>query len=352
MQDRSALKNYMIPHGADAPSGENLEYDPAFAALEGAARPAEDRQMGDAVIPGEAADPRAVIAAAEGVLSRSHDLRAAGLLAPAKVATEGFAGLAEVLGYVRWCLEEHWESCHPQPDEDDGDLTMRVNAVMALADPASTLRAVRQAPLTRSAAFGRASLRDVEIVEGETQPREDEEPAFDAASLAAAFRDTPADALDAIRAGVAEAREHLKAIDAAFDAHAPGEGPNLAALQRLLHRASTRLPGPDGAAEEAAAGEAAAPAPGGAPGGAAPAARAAAAPPGTIQSPADVSAALGRIIDYYARHEPSSPIPVLLGRARRLVGADFLAIVRDMAPEGMDNVRLVGGLRDDEDAED
>ena len=337
----------MILHGADAPSGDNLEYESAFAALEEAARPAEDRQMGDAVIAGEAADPRAVVAAAAEVLSRSHDLRAAVLTTPAKIEIDGFAGLAEATGYVRWCLEEHWDTCHPQPDEDDGDLTMRVNAVLGLADPATTLRALRRAPLTRSNAFGRATLRDVELVEGEAQPREGESPAFDAASLSAAFRDTPGDALDAIRAGIAAAREDVKAIDRVFDERAPGEGPDLAPLLRLLAKAAQRIPGGGGGETgEAPPGDDAAPQrPGAA------AARPAPAVPGAIASPADVSAALGRIIEYYARHEPSSPIPVLLERARRLVGADFLAIVRDMAPDGMDNVRLVGGLRQEDDEE-
>jgi type VI secretion system protein ImpA len=57
--------------------------------------------------------------------------------------------------------------------------------------------------------------------------------------------------------------------------------------------------------------------------------------------------ALDRIVDYYARHEPSSPIPILLTRAKRLVNADFLTIVRDMAPSGVENVNLIGGLSDD-----
>ena len=340
----------MIPHRADAPSGDNLEYDSAFAALEEAARAPEDRQMGDAVIAGEAADPRAIVSAAGDVLSRSHDLRAAVLATPAKVELDGFRGLAEATGYVRWCLEEHWDTCHPQPDEDDGDLTMRVNAVLGLADPATTLRAVRRAPLTQSGAFGRATLRDVEIVEGETEPREDETPAFDAASLSAAFQDTPEDTLEAIREGIEAASENVRAIDRVFDERAPGEGPNLAPLLRHLSKAAQRMPSADGETGAAEGdGPAGAAAPSQAPAASPP--RAAPAAPGAIASPADVSAALGRIIEYYAKHEPSSPIPVLLERARRLVGADFLTIVGDMAPDGMDNVRLVGGIRAEEDDE-
>lgn len=48
-------------------------------------------------------------------------------------------------------------------------------------------------------------------------------------------------------------------------------------------------------------------------------------------------------MDYYAKHEPSSPLPILLKRAKRLVGADFMEIIKDLAPDGAANVRLIGG---------
>ena len=56
--------------------------------------------------------------------------------------------------------------------------------------------------------------------------------------------------------------------------------------------------------------------------------------------------ALDKIISYYQRHEPSSPVPVLLTRAKRLVSADFLTIMKDMAPQGVDQVRQIGGIDD------
>jgi type VI secretion system protein ImpA len=67
---------------------------------------------------------------------------------------------------------------------------------------------------------------------------------------------------------------------------------------------------------------------------------------GGITSPTDVQNALDRIVAYYERYEPSSPLPLLLLRAKRLVNADFLTIVKDMAPHGIDNVNLIGGLED------
>jgi type VI secretion system protein ImpA len=48
----------------------------------------------------------------------------------------------------------------------------------------------------------------------------------------------------------------------------------------------------------------------------------------------DVMRSLDRICHYYARHEPSSPVPLLLQRAKRLVTMGFDEIVQDLAPDG------------------
>ena len=95
----------------------------------------------------------------------------------------------------------------------------------------------------------------------------------------------------------------------------------------------------DAAAESAEAGEEGAAAAGAAP--------VMASAPGAINSTTDVLNTLDRIIAYNARVEPSSPVPVLLTRAKTLVGADFMTVVRDMAPAGMEMVRIIGGIRDE-----
>jgi type VI secretion system protein ImpA len=51
---------------------------------------------------------------------------------------------------------------------------------------------------------------------------------------------------------------------------------------------------------------------------------------------------------YYARVEPSSPVPLLLQRAKRLASMDFLAIVRELADQGFAQVANVAGIRADE----
>lgn len=330
----------------DAPSGENLEYDPSFSELERAAQPGEEKQVGDEIVPGDAPDYGDVIDKALEVLKYSHDLRAALYLARAELEVNGFPGFAKVTSYMRGCLEQHWDTCHPQLDEeDDDDPTMRVNAIVGISDDATMVRPVRRAPLTKSAAFGMISLRDIEIAKGETTPAEDEERVMDEASIAAAFKDTKPDTLQEIFAGVTTALEDIKAIDAVFNEKIPGQGPDLGNIMKVLQRAVVRLGEETGAGTEEAAVEEAAE-------GDAPTAVAAAptaSAPGVINSPRDVEAALDRIMAYYAAQEPSSPVPTLLARAKRLVGADFMTIMEDMAPDGISNVKLVGGIKDEDD---
>ncbi|MDZ4135741.1 MAG: type VI secretion system ImpA family N-terminal domain-containing protein, partial [Paracoccaceae bacterium] len=128
-----ALSDLLISHGDTEPSGENLEYDPAFISLELAAQPGEERQVGDSIIQAEEPDHAEVIIQATDVLSRSHDLRAAAFIAYALLRTKGFVGFAQATGYIRGILETYWDTCHPQLDaDDDDDPTMRVNAVAAL----------------------------------------------------------------------------------------------------------------------------------------------------------------------------------------------------------------------------
>ena len=52
---------------------------------------------------------------------------------------------------------------------------------------------------------------------------------------------------------------------------------------------------------------------------------------------------LDKILAYYTRHEPSSPLPVLLTRAKNLVHADFAAIVRNLIPDGMSQFENLRG---------
>ncbi|MEM7059667.1 MAG: type VI secretion system protein TssA [Pseudomonadota bacterium] len=333
--------------GDDAPSGEDLEYDPDFSAMELAAQPGEERQVGDSVIAAEDPDWNEVINAAQVVLGRSKDLRAAVILANAALKTEGIPAFEEVLRYVRGCLEEFWDSVHPQLDaDDDDDPTMRVNAVFGLSDDDKVVRALRFAPLTDSRGLGRFNLRHIMVAEGETTAPADMEDVPDAATISAAFQDTDEETLDTIKEAAASCLEHIKAIGAVFDDKTPGMGPDLDNIQRTMLQITRKLASyaggeapEDNDLAEGMGGQGTATPMGG---GGGPIS-------GAINNKNDVVNMIDRINDYYMRNEPSSPVPLLLNRARKLVSADFVTIIKDMAPQGVENVSLIGGLQEEGD---
>lgn len=333
-------------HGEEAPSGEDLEYDPAFTELEIAAQPGEERQAGDEILPGEDPDYKEVAKLAQVVLERSHDLRAAVFMAEAQLRLNGYVGFAKTTSFIAQSLDTYWDSCHPQLDEDDDDdPTMRVNAVLALTDSNRILRGVRRAPLTKSRTFGMISLRDIAVADGELTPPSDMDSVPDPQQVAAAFQDTDPDELREIADSVAQAFADVQAIDAQFSDKTPGQGPDLDPLLKLLKQANARLSGAIGDPVEEEAddmaeddgGSVSAPVASGGGGGG-----------GGVNSRTDVLNMLDRIIGYYERQEPSSPLPILLLRAKKLVNADFLTIVKDMAPDGISNVHLIGGIEEEE----
>jgi type VI secretion system protein ImpA len=332
------LEKLLQPISPEQPCGENLEYDPEVVALDALARGKSEQQFGDTVIPGEEPDWREVRRAALALLERTADLRIGVHLARAMLNTDGLAGFADVAGLARGWLEQRWEHVHPQLDPEDGDATMRVNAIAALAHPETVLKDLRLAPLVRSRNVGSFSLRDCQMAAGDIPAPEGVTPP-DAATIEAAFADVPVEELqataDAIAAGIAA----LEATEAALGERlGAGMGADLSGLTQLL-RAAERIVGPRlaarGGTAPVAAGEPAAAAAG------QPAAAGAAS--GEIRSREDVARLLDRACAYFRQHEPSSPVPLLLERAKRLIFMDFKGILQDLAPSGVAEFEVVSG---------
>ncbi len=110
------LESLLAPISDDTPSGEDLEYDAEYLALERAAAPKAERAVGDNVKAAEDPDWDKVIELAEAVLARSKDLRAAVHLTTAWMRTSGMPGWNAGLALVRGLLEHFWDTVHPQLD--------------------------------------------------------------------------------------------------------------------------------------------------------------------------------------------------------------------------------------------
>lgn len=340
-----ALQSLLLPVGEAAPTGEDLEYDADFMALERAAAPKAERAIGDTVKAAEEPDWDRVSNLAEALLARSKDLRVAVHLSTAWMRTGGLSGWANGLTLIRGLLEQYWDGVHPQLDaDDDDDPTARVNSIVPLGDALSVLGYFRSTPFVQSPRLGRFSLRDLRIANGTLKvgDGDNSEGQPTLTDIEACCMDCPESELVGSLEAVSLIMEHAKAIDAIFNDHVGTAGPDLKALlsdsyelkKFIGSHAASRFPGEESVGDESGktSGESA---------GATP--RGVAAAGGRIQSPEDVRRRLDELCEYYARTEPSSPVPLLLRRAQRLVGLNFVDLMQDLAPGGISELRVVSG---------
>jgi type VI secretion system protein ImpA len=326
---------------AELPCGEDVEYDPAFLELERVVHGKPDAQYGDTIVEAVPPDWKQAEALALGLFEKNRDLRVATFLCRALLNRSGFVAFADGLRVVEGLLDQRWDHVYPLLDtDDDNDPTARVNALSALTEQGGTLADVRDAALASSRTHGIVTLRDIEYATGEVAPPSGVEPP-QPSSIEAVIADARDDARATHEALTAALQSTTRIESLLTDRVGASRALDLAPLARLLRHAAEFIgervrdsaqehesePDTQDGAPEAAAGGM-------------PPARA----PGTIATRRDVVEALDRICAYYEKNEPSSPVPLLLQRARRLVDRSFIEILQDLAPEGLSQARFVGGI--------
>nr|WP_268939828.1 type VI secretion system protein TssA [Pseudomonas carnis] len=323
---------------ATSPCGEDMEYDAQFLQLERDAKGQPERSMGDSILPAEPPEWRSIQQQSLDLLQRSKDLRITHFLLQSTLALQGVAGLAEVLTLIDALLRQYWADLHPRLDaDDDNDPTVRINALTGLTCE-TNIRLLRESILTRSRTFGPVSLRAALNASG-LQSFADEQ--LGNQQLNAAFLDSDPEQLQATRDALSAARAACEAIEQQVnDQVGSAQGVDLSALKQPLKQAlqllNQAVPGTDSSSDPEAVSEDNAPSVDAA-------APAAPRPTGDIATRDDVLRSLDKILAYYTRHEPSSPLPVLLNRAKNLVHADFAAIVRNLIPDGMSQFENLRG---------
>ena len=273
------------------------------------------------------------------VLAQSRDLRVLAHLAAAALHTEGLGSFGQTLEAAKSWLTTWWEQAYPRIDED---AILRRNALNCLADRVAVVDGLRRAPLLVHRQLGTYSIRDIEIAQGHLAPGP-EEPPRDASQLDALLAAIESESLQAIVAQVRSAIESFRAIEATMRDHGGSEAaPDFSAPLQLLARTQILLDGQLAARAPAQAADAAAET--GADGGPSGAVRV----PGAIGTREEAIRTLDAVAAFFRTSEPSSPVPLFIERAKRLVGKDFLAVLEDVIPDSVDQAKSVGGIRDAE----
>jgi len=327
------------PITAEKPCGENLE-DTLLASLDALRLFGQSRSLEAPPEPNDTRKPpewpQIKANSLEG-LAKSKDLRILAYLGTALLRTDGLPAYFETLKVASNWVQSYWPQVYPLLDED---AIARRNALNCFSDPMAVIERLRRVPLVESRQHGRFGLRDIDLATGQIQPgsgdtRPDEGP------INAAFAEMPLEQLTGLQQQATEAMAALSSIDAKMRAEggpeiAPSFDPlsaQLAKMSKVLRAQLAARPDAPGQAAEAGEGESA-----GAVGGAL----------GPIKSRQDAIRALDAVADYFKRNEPSSPIPLLVERSKRLVSKNFLEVLADIAPDAISVARAAGGLKEGE----
>lgn len=344
MSVRWQRQELLLPITPDQPCGESLEDTPLLASFDAL------RLFGESMSPEALAEPPengkggpperklpewdALAASAIEALSKSKDLRLLAYLGTALLRTDGLPAFFETLTLASQWVDTYWSHVYPLIDED---AIARRNALNCFADPMAVVERLRRVPLVESRQHGNLSLRDIDVAgkvpAGATEVRPEE------ARINAAFAEMPLEQLTSLQQRVVEAMAALSSIDAKMRVEggpemAPSFDPlsaQLAKMNRLVReRLASRSDGKEadlvdgGSAEEGGGGTV---------------------PVGIVKSRQDAVRALEAVAEFFRRNEPSSPIPLFLDRAKRLVSKDFLEVLADVAPEALAQARAAGGVR-------
>jgi type VI secretion system protein ImpA len=349
----------------DSPSGVNLRDLDKFAELEaliGTGIERDDREDHKKKAP--PVDWSDVLERAEALHGQGRDVRLLVIVVRALTNLHGFPGLAQGLSLVTRTFELHWDTVYPQlrdgvPPAEAA--LRRLGALSQLADPRKgPLPDLQRMTLISAGSFGDIQGKDLErlgrpLANGKDRPDQNE--AAEQEVILARLKtiaDKRPDMIGALPEDIRDAAAALAGLDAQLAERVPGNGGAAPALKRFIEAAATGLDRRgDAAAQAAQAAPVEAPSAPEAPvaalngSGHAPAAPAGPGSfPARLASRDEVVKCLDLIVAFYDRTEPSSPIPHLARRIRRMVHMDFVELMEDLAPSGLKEFRLLAGVPD------
>jgi type VI secretion system protein ImpA len=371
---------WLNPLNGENPSGEDLRNEQAFHELERLTEPQLKLVHDGTGKPTSQSTPvdwATVLEKADELRSRGRDLRLLVIVARALANEDGLAGLAQGLTLISMTFDQHWDTMHPtlRANATPRDAALRrINALLDLQNGQEGLLAnLRETIFFSPRQVGPISGRDLEksaldervmLQESASGLNAAEKAALVSAhnqllnrvrSGCAAQVDQADDVVSSLLAGARAAITALDEVDVALNRRVEGNGPVIPELKRFLQRFLTTLernsttgpvangaakptPPPEEPASPARNGHGAE-------------TMASIVEPGVglpdrIASRDDVVKCLDLVVAFYDRTEPSSPIPHLARRVRRMVHMDFVELMEDLAPSGLKEFRLLAGVPD------
>ncbi|MBL4764874.1 MAG: type VI secretion system protein TssA [Colwellia sp.] len=335
--------------------GNNLEDDSSFQNLFFEAEGSPERFDGQTTSPAEPPDWRSIKKQANEYLKKTRDLKLLSIFAQSVLNTEGIIKFEQCLNGIAQLVENQWMLVYPLLDEDDGDPLERISALGHLSDKTFIVKTLKSIPIIQSKVLGNITLQLIDRANDPSTTKKDSD--LDIAQVKGIFKDSDNNDILQIYNAVNQSVIHLNTISQTFIAQAGNEySVNFDVTTDVLTHLANTLKKYGNLKEEIV--------------------EAVTEPIDEIQTPTtssistvsettmntpafdstdmkltsrqDVEHCFDLICNYYNEFEPSSPIPVLVNRSKKLVNLDFLAIVKDIFPDALEQVQKLGGITEPE----
>jgi type VI secretion system protein ImpA len=341
----------------DSVCGVNLEDDSGFQNFFFESQGTPERFDGQSTIPAEPPEWRTVKKQAIEFLVKTRDLKLISVLAQSVLNTEGLFKFEQCLNGLSQQVKTHWNEVFPALDEDDGDPLERISALGHLCDKDFVINIIRQLPIANSKVLGNVTLQKIDRAVGPNGSKNEGD--LELPQIIGIFKESDTEQNTATYTVVNQCITHLGEINKAFIEQAGNEyNVNFDAIIEVLTSLSNSLKkygdlhleviteadeDSEASASEQQNGDSVS-------------VNTATSTSfsGTnmkLTSRNDVERCFGLILSYYQECEPSSPVPILVSRAKKLVNSDFLDIVRDIFPDALEQVQKLGGISDSEQEE-
>ena len=322
------IESLVAPLSEDEPSGPDLSYDSERQQIESVF----ERQAGGSDEDDEAPDWRGAIELIKAQAKRTRDLWLPTYLMRAAAQIGDFELLVEATEWFARLIEERWLDVHPQLDEYG--FIGRKTPCASLTTIGDFLLPLGKVPLLTHPRLGKFSGVDFDKfrVQGSS--------ADDYGRFRAVIEATDVSELQLIVDRFDLLRGAIGRADAILTANAESDtatnfAPTYEQIDKIRRAVAEFVPGTANASEGVQTDTS----------------RSVQSTPqtpnsgpdfsGGINSRDDAVRALAAIGEYFLRHEPSSPVPVLLRRAKEWISLDFLAILEDIAPGSVDEANRV-----------
>lgn len=335
---------------ADDVCGVNLEDDSAFQNFFFESQGTPERYDGKTTAPAEPPEWRTVKKQALEYLKKTRDLKLLSVLTQAVLNTEGIVKFEQCLSGISQLVKNNWTTLYPSLDEDDGDPLERISALGYLSDKAFIVNTLKTTPIAHSKVLGNLTLQ---LIDRSVNPANKSDSNLDVAQIKGIFKDGDSEEINKIYLATKQCIEHLNDINQTFIEQAGSEynvnfdmttevlTHMVNTLDKFVEIKVTVVESDEQSTDENNSTSSSNPS----------SADVATSQTATfdgvnmkLNSRQDVERCFELILSYYNEVEPSSPIPILIKRSKKLVHSDFLDIVKDIFPDALEQVQKLGGI--------